>query len=97
MSRLDNTSETQLGRIIDSIEENARLSNEAFEKLLVAFTGTFRLLDGEQSVLRTLQGSPEEVKAYILNLLNQVKTMVAEGYTTLKEDIQDFSRKLDNP
>jgi hypothetical protein len=96
MIRLDNISESQFGKIIDSIEENSRLSSEAFEKLLVALTGTFRLLDGKQSVLTSLQGNPAEVQAYILNLLNQVKSMVADGYNSLKEDIQDLAQKLES-
>ncbi len=90
-----NTSEVQLEKIIDTINHKARFSEEAFEKLLVALTGVFRLLDGKQSMLTTLQGSPTDIQAYILKLLSQVRTTVSEGYNTLKDDIQTIVQQLE--
>jgi len=95
MNRLDKASESQFDKIIESINQNTRLTSEAFDKLLVALTGTFRLLDGEQTVLSTLQGNPEEVKAYVITLLGQIRSMVTDGYATLKKDILDIAGELE--
>ncbi|MHA1905950.1 MAG: hypothetical protein ACW98Y_01540 [Candidatus Thorarchaeota archaeon] len=92
---MNDTSESQFGKILESIDEKARVSDESFEKLLVALAGVFRLLDGKQSMLTTLQGNPEEIQAYILKLLDQLRTMVSDGYITLKDDIRDVVQRFE--
>ncbi len=92
---MNNTSRVQFEKIIEAIDQKARFSEESFEKLLVALTGVFRLLDGKQSMLAALQGSPKDIQAYILKLLGQVRIMVSEGYDTLKVDIQNIVQQLE--
>ena len=92
---MNNTPEVQFAKIIEGIDQKARFSDDAFEKLLVALTGVFRLLDGKHSMLAALQGKPEDLQAYILKLLGQVRVMVSEGYDTLKADIQTIVQQLE--
>ena len=95
VDRVNTTPEVQFAKIIEGIDQKARFSEEAFEKLLVALTGAFRLLDGKQSMLAALQGNPEDIQVYILKLLGQVRVMVSEGYDNLKADIQIIVQQLE--
>lgn len=81
--------------ILNVIDDNIRNSEVALDKLLVALTGVFRLLDGKQSTLQTLRGKPEDVQAYTFKLLGQVREIVSDGYNTLKEDIQTVIQGLE--
>ena len=92
---MNNTPEVQFAKIIEGIDQKARFSDDAFEKLLVALTGVFRLLEVKHSMLAALQGNPEDIQAYILKLLGQVRVMVSEGYDTLKADIQTIVQQLE--
>ncbi|MHA2424570.1 MAG: hypothetical protein ACXAEF_07265 [Candidatus Thorarchaeota archaeon] len=92
---MNDISKSKVDNILNSIDEKTRHTEEAFEKLLVALTGMFRLLDGKQSILATLQGTPEEIQAYILKLLGELRISVHDSYTNLKTDIQAVSKELE--
>ncbi len=95
MNRVDDVVRFQFDGVIKSIDENIGTTEESFGKLLVALTGVFRLLDGNQSTLAALQGNPADLQAYILKLLGQIREMVSEGYNGLKNDIQSIITNLE--
>ncbi|MFW9849103.1 MAG: hypothetical protein ACFFF4_08180 [Candidatus Thorarchaeota archaeon] len=92
---MDDVVRFQFDGVIKSIDENIGTTEESFEKLLVALTGVFRLLDGKHSTLAALQGNPVDLQAYILKLLGQIREMVSEGYNGLKNDIQAIISNLE--
>ncbi len=67
---------TELRSISNSVQcDRTSLTNE-FEKLLIATTNVLRLTDGQQGMLATLQGNPQDLHRYLLNLIRRLQEMV---------------------
>ena len=92
---MDDHIQSRLSTIRHKIESDAKNSEESFEKLIVALTGVFRLLDGKQSTLTVLQGSPTDVQGYVLKLLAQVRQQVNCSYDNLIVEYDELVKQIE--
>ncbi len=58
----------QLAELLKRLDGVRSSTGNKHEKFRVALTGVLRLLSGNEATLKGLQGAPEELKGYILNL-----------------------------
>lgn len=93
---MDDHIQERLSAIQETIEKDTKISEEAFEKLLVALTGVFRLLDGKHSILSSLQGSPTEIQGYVLKLIGQIKQQINESYESILTELNLLVHQLEN-
>ena len=70
----------ELKKILEVVKELLAESKEELEKFQVALTGTLRLLDGENTTLTALQGSPAELRGYVLQLTTQMSRNSVERF-----------------
>ena len=94
---MDDGIQLHLDAMKKRIGEESKDSEEAFDKLTIALTGVFRLLDGKQSMLTSLKGSPTEIQAYILQLLGQIRQNIALSYERLLTEFEELSSQTKNP
>lgn len=92
---MDERIQSRLNDIRSLIKKDIKNSEEAFEKLLVAITGVFRLLDGKQSMLAALQGSSADVQGYVLKLLGQVTQQIYGSYEGLITEFDNLVNQIE--
>ena len=64
---------------------------QEYEKFQVALSGVLRILSGDGSmILKTIQGSPEEVKGYIIQLATQLRQHTTESLESLKIELDNM-------
>ena len=64
---------------------------QEYEKFQVALSGVLRILSGDGSViLKTIQGSPEEVKGYLIQLASQLRQHTTESWESLKLELDSM-------
>jgi hypothetical protein len=65
----------------------ARMQSEIeqkYEKFQVALSGVLRILSGDGSAtLKAIQGSPEEVKGYLIQIASQLRLYTTESWESL--------------
>jgi hypothetical protein len=62
-----------------------------YEKFQVALSGVLRILSGDGSaILKTIQGSPEEVKGYLIQLASQLRQHTTESWESLKLELDNM-------
>ena len=76
----------ELKKLLEVVKELLEESKEELEKFQVALTGTLRLLDGENTTLAALQGTPAELRGYVLQLTTQMSKNSGERF----EKILDY-------
>lgn len=71
-------------RMQDEIEQE-------YEKFQVALSGVLRILSGDGStILKAIQGSPEEVKGYLIQLASQLRQHTTESWELLKLELDNM-------
>jgi len=71
-------------RMQDEIEQE-------YEKFQVALSGVLRILSGDGStILKAIQGSPEEVKGYLIQLASQLRQHTTESWESLKLELDNM-------
>ncbi len=61
---------------------------QEYEKFQVALSGVLRILSGDGSaILKAIQGSPEEVKGYLIQLATQLRQHTTESWESLKIEL----------
>ena len=71
-------------RMQDEIEQE-------YEKFQVALSGVLRILSGDGStILKAIQGSPEEVKGYLIQLASQLRQHTTESWESLKLELDNI-------
>ncbi len=61
---------------------------QEYEKFQVALSGVLRILSGDGSaILKAIQGSPEEVKGYLIQLVTQLRQHTTESWESLKIEL----------
>ena len=64
---------------------------QEYEKFQVALSGVLRILSGDGStILKAIQGSPEEVKGYLIQLASQLRQHTAESWESLKIELDNM-------
>ncbi|MFW9925133.1 MAG: hypothetical protein ACFFDM_00020 [Candidatus Thorarchaeota archaeon] len=84
----------RLNEISKKIEESTGESEALFEKLLVALTGVFRLLDQPQPTLKALQGSPQNLQTYLIRLVHEIKDYVTSNNNMMVLKIDSLIQEL---
>ena len=82
----------ELDRISRELQSEHLSIDESFEKLVVAMTNIFRLIDGEQRTLSALQGSPKELQGYVINMIGEMRKKTS---TSNAQVIRDLSALID--
>lgn len=77
----------ELKKILEVVKELLEESKEEQDKFQIALTGTLRLLDGETTTLSALQGSPAELRGYILQLTTKMSKNSAERFEKILEHL----------
>ncbi len=85
----------QLVELSGTLQRDQDAVENMFEKISVAMTSAFRLTQGNQTVLKVLQGSPQEVQGYVLNLVNEAKSMIDKMNKRTTKDLHDIILELD--
>ncbi len=85
---------TQLNKISESIQSEQLSIDESFEKLVIAMTSIFRLVNGEQQTLSALQGSPKELQGYVLNLVGQIRKRTSASSAQLIRDLDALLNQI---
>lgn len=84
----------QLKGISEEIEKEKDALESSFEKLVVAISNVFRLVDGEQVSLTTLQSSPKMLRGYVLNLVTHIQQMAINHNAHLLEEINGLMARI---
>ena len=64
---------------------------QEYEKFQVALSGVLRILSGDGSaILKAIQGSPEEVKGYLIQLAIQLRQHTTESWESLKIELDNM-------
>ncbi|MEE8181837.1 MAG: hypothetical protein V3T87_00820 [Candidatus Thorarchaeota archaeon] len=64
---------------------------QEYEKFQVALSGVLRILSGDGSaILKAIQGSPEEVKGYLIQLATQLRQHTTESLESLKVELDNM-------
>ncbi len=64
---------------------------QEYEKFQVALSGVLRILSGDGSaILKAIQGSPEEVKGYLIQLATQLRQHTTESLESLKIELDNM-------
>ncbi|MCK5302167.1 MAG: hypothetical protein KAJ96_03420 [Candidatus Thorarchaeota archaeon] len=64
---------------------------QEYEKFQVALSGVLRILSGDGSaILKAIQGSPEEVKGYLIQLASQLRQHTTESWESLKIELDNM-------
>jgi len=64
---------------------------QEYEKFQVALSGVLRILSGDGSaILKAIQGSPEEVKGYLIQLTTQLRQHTTESLESLKIELDNM-------
>lgn len=64
---------------------------QEYEKFQVALSGVLRILSGDGSaILKATQGSPEEVKGYLIQLATQLRQHTTESWESLKVELDNM-------
>ncbi len=78
----------QLAELLKQLDRVRIAADHEHEKFRVALTGVLRLLSGDEATLKGLQGTPEELKGYILNLAIELSEESARRWESLKSQIE---------
>ena len=79
--------DVELKRILEVVKELLAESKEELDKFQVALTGTLRLLDGENTTLAALQGTPAELRGYVLQLTTQMSNNSDERFEKILDNL----------
>ena len=64
---------------------------QEYEKFQVALSGVLRILSEDDSaILKAIQGSPEEVKGYLIQLASQLRQHTTESWESLKIELDNM-------
>lgn len=85
----------QLVELSGTLQRDQDTVENMFEKISVAMTSAFRLTQGNQTVLKALQGSPQEVQGYVLNLVSEAKSMIDKMNKRTANDLHNIILELD--
>jgi hypothetical protein len=81
----------EFNAILSLLNEQQGDINTIHEKFQVALTGVLRLVgDNTASTLRNLQGNPEDLKAYLLQLNTEVIKTTTKSYESLRNRIEEL-------
>ncbi len=82
--------------VVNDMMNLERAVDEDLKRLEIALTGTLRLLSGEASTLKGLQGDPEALKGYILREVSTVRSMTREKLDRLIDSMKSLQEDLRN-
>lgn len=78
----------KLVELLKQLDTARSAAGHEHEKFRVALTGVLRLLTGNEAMLKGLQGTPEELKGYIINLATELSEESARQWEFLKSQIE---------
>jgi hypothetical protein len=78
----------QLAALLKQLDTTRIAAGHEHEKFRVALTGVLRLLSGNEATLEGLQGTPEELKGYILNLATELGEESTRQWESLKSQLE---------
>jgi hypothetical protein len=78
----------QLDELLKQLDAARIEAGHEHEKFRVALTGVLRLLSGNEATLKGLQGTPEELKGYILNLATELGEVSARKWESIKSQVE---------
>jgi hypothetical protein len=88
----------QLTRIVQMVHNEKEHTKVEFEKLQVALTGVLKLLTDEQnSPLTRLQGTPQDLKGYIIRLVSELHLSMINRLEELNSRINQVIQSIRNP
>jgi hypothetical protein len=84
----------ELVEIVDKVNSIRKSIDMNCEKLQVALTGVFRLLDGERAeILSGLGGSQEDLRAYIVKLVSELRRDSDDQFVQLQHKLEKLLKK----
>ena len=78
----------QLAELLKQLDSVRNSTGHKHEKFRVALTGVLRLLSGNEATLKGLQGTPEELKGYILNLATELGEESMRQWESLRSQVE---------
>ena len=89
---------TQISEILQLFQDEKDKTKEEFEKLQVALTGVLNLLtDEKSSPLTRMQGTPQDLKGYIIRLVSELHMNVINRLETLSLELDSVLQAVRNP
>ena len=80
-----------IANTVDSIRKSIDVN---CEKLQVALTGVFRLLNGERTeILSGLGGRKEDLRAYVVKLVSELRRNADDQFVQLQRKLETLQRK----
>ncbi|MFW9918333.1 MAG: hypothetical protein ACFFED_01935 [Candidatus Thorarchaeota archaeon] len=89
------TIKKQLKGISEGLQSERESIDDAFERLVVAATNVFRLVDGQSRTLSVLQGSPKELHGFVLSLISEIKRKSLDSTGQAVVDLNNLIKSLD--
>lgn len=84
----------ELNDIIDRVESIRKSIDMNCEKLQVALTGVFRLLDGERTdILSGLGGSQQDLRAYVVKIVSELRSDADDQFAQLQHILELLMEK----
>ena len=96
MNEMDqHTLRLQLTELSGALQRDQDAVENMFEKISIAMTSAFRLTQENQTVLKALQGSPQEVQGYVLNLISETRSMIDRMNKRTTKDLHNIILELE--
>ena len=84
----------ELADIVDKVNSIRKSIDMNCEKLQVALTGVFRLLDGERTeILSGLGGRQEDLRAYVVKLVSDLRRDSDNQFVQLQHKLEMLLKK----
>jgi hypothetical protein len=81
----------QLTTLLSLLNEQQEEVSAIHEKFQIALTGVLRLIGENNSpTLKSLQGTPQDLKGYLIQLNTDVVKTTAKSYASLKSRIEEL-------
>lgn len=78
----------QIRDLLLEIESSREAIEEEYKKFQVALSSVLRLIDGNNQMLGSLHGSPEDLKGFLLNLTTELRRDTISHWKSLKPKIE---------
>jgi hypothetical protein len=96
MNRMDQqTLRVRLAKLSESLQRDQSVVENMFEKISIALASVFRLTQGNQTTLKALQGSPQEVQGYVINLITETRKKIDGMNERTTRDLDNIILELE--
>ncbi|MFW9887174.1 MAG: hypothetical protein ACFFER_03270 [Candidatus Thorarchaeota archaeon] len=91
---MDDSLVDNLREVLQQIESSRESIEKGHEKFQIALAGALRLLNDNDSMLGKLQGNPDDIKGFLLNLVTELKNETISHWKSIYSQIEQILANL---